>query len=96
MSEARIVHSMAVGIPGWLERVLLPQMNELKGETEAMNARFEGELKSIRSEIQRIDEKTDSVEKRLEAKIDALDKGTDFPQRGAVIEKNAGGFEAKK
>lgn len=72
---------MATRVPGWLERVLLPQMNELKGEIRALDARLggfeskvEGEFKSVHSEIRRLDEKTDSSDKRLETKIDALDK----------------------
>jgi len=68
---------------------------------------LEGEFKSIHSEIQRIDEKIDSVEKRLETKIDALDKRLetridaldkrmDVTQRVAVIEEKIRGFEARK
>ncbi len=76
--------------------MLLPQINELKGELKAMNARIDGEFKSIHSEIQRIDEKIDSVDKRLESKIDALDKRMDVTQRVAVIEEKIRGFEAKK
>ena len=87
---------MAARVPGWLERVLLPQINDLKGDLKAMNARFEGEFKSIHSEIQRIDEKIDSNEKRLETKIDALDKRMDVTQRVAIIEEKIRGFEAKK
>jgi uncharacterized protein YqgV (UPF0045/DUF77 family) len=88
--------SMAARVPGWLERVLLPQIGELKGDLKAMNARFEGEFRSIHSEIQRIGEKIDSVDERLEAKIDALDKRMDVAQRVAVIEEKIRGFEAKK
>ena len=57
---------------------------------------MEGEFKSIHSEIQRIDQKIDSVEKRLETRIDALDKRMDVTQRVAVIEEKTRGFEARK
>ncbi|HXW95372.1 MAG TPA: hypothetical protein VEJ19_06685 [Nitrososphaerales archaeon] len=87
---------MAARVPGWLERVLLPQINELKGELKALNARLDGEFKSIHSEMQRIDEKIDSVEKRLETKIDGLDKRMDVTQRVAVIEEKIREFEARK
>ncbi len=74
---------MASKVPGWLERVLLPQLNELKGEIKALDARvggFEskvkGEFKAVHSEVRRLDEK-----------IDGLDKRMDVTQRVAVIEK---------
>ncbi len=74
---------MASKVPGWLERVLLPQLNELKGEIKALDARVggfeskvEGEFKAVHSEVRRLDEK-----------IDGLDKRMDVTQRVAVIEK---------
>ncbi len=87
---------MATRVPGWLERVLMPQINELKGGLKAMNARIDGEFKSLHSEIARIDEKIDSVDKRLESKIDALGKRMDVTQRVAVTEEKIRGFEARK
>jgi Skp family chaperone for outer membrane proteins len=87
---------MAVRVPGWLERVLLPQLNELKGELRAMNARIDGEFRSIHSEIRRVDGKIDSLDRRLEAKVDSLDKRMDMTQRGAAFEERIREFEAKK
>ena len=72
---------LATRVPGWLERVLLPQMNELKGEIKALAARVggfeskvEGEFRAVHSEIKRVDEKIESSDKRLDTRIDALDK----------------------
>jgi uncharacterized protein YqgV (UPF0045/DUF77 family) len=87
---------LAANVPGWLERVLLPQLSEFKGELRAMNARIEGEFRSIHSEIRGVDEKIDSLDRRREAKVDALDKRMDVAQRVAVIEEKIREFEAKK
>ena len=43
-----------------------------------------------------MDEKIGSLDKRLEAKIDALDRQMDVTQRVAVIEEKIHEFEAKK
>ena len=93
---------MATKVPGWLERVLLPQMNELKGEIKALDAKVggfeskvEGEFRAVHSEIGRLDEKIDSLDKRLETKIDGLDKRMDVTQRVAVIEERMRELEAK-
>ena len=107
ISESDIVGMMAARVPGWLERVVMPLINELKGELKATSARFEGEFKSIHSEIQGVDGKVESAEKRLETKIDALDrrietkidaldKRMDVAQRVAVIEEKIKGFEVEK
>ena len=61
---------MAERVPGWLERILLPQVSELKGELKAVNA----ELRAVNSEIRRVEEK-------LGTKIDELDKRMDVSQR---------------
>ena len=78
---------MAEKVPGWLERVLLPQISEVKGELKAMNTRIvglegkmEGEFKAVHSEITRVEEK-------LGTKIDELDKRLEVTQRLAVVEE---------
>ncbi len=76
---------MAEKVPGWLERVLLPQISEVKGELKAMNARMGGEFKAVHSEIRRLDQKIDSVDKRL-----------DVAQRLAVIEGKVHELEARR
>lgn len=55
---------MAEKIPGWLERIILPQISELKGDIKAMDARMEGEFKVVHSEIKRLDQKIDGVDQR--------------------------------
>lgn len=79
---------MAGKVPGWLERVLLPQISELKGELKAMNARIEGEFKVVHSEIKR-------VEETLGTKIDELDRRVDVTQRLAAVEEQLKELRAK-
>ncbi len=76
---------MAEKVPGWLERILLPQLNEVKGEVKAVNARMDGEFRAVHSEIMRLNEK-----------IEALDKRMDFAQRLAVVEGKVNELEARK
>jgi len=71
---------MAEKVPGWVERVLLPQIGEIKGELRAMNARMDGEFKAVHSEIRR-------AEEVLGVKIDGLEKRMDVTQRLAVVEE---------
>jgi hypothetical protein len=61
---------MAEKVPGWLERILLPQISEVKAELKTTNARMEGEFKVVNSEIKR-------VEETLGTKIDELNKRMD-------------------
>jgi len=75
---------MAEKVPGWLERILLPQISELKGEVKAINARLEGEFKAVHSEIRRLDEKIDSLDKRM-----------DVVQRLAVVEGKVQELESR-
>jgi len=72
---------MAEKVPGWLQRVLLPQISEIKGEITALDARLEGfeakvdgEFRAVHSEISRLDEKIDSVDAKLSTRIDAMDE----------------------
>ncbi len=82
---------MARRVPGWLELVLFPQMNESKGGAKALDAKVdgfeskvEGELRAAHSEIRPIDEKIDSLDKRM-----------GVTQRVAVIEEKMREHETK-
>jgi hypothetical protein len=65
---------MAEKIPGWLERVLLPQISELKGEIKATNAKIDGEFKVVHSEIRRLDQKIDGLGQNLGQRTDGVDQ----------------------
>jgi len=64
---------MAEKVPGWLERVLLPQISELKGEFKVVHS----EIKRLDQEIvgmgQRLDQKIDALDERLNQKLDTMD-----------------------
>ena len=57
---------LAEKIPGWLERVLLPQITELKGEVKVLSARIDGL-------DEKIDAKIDGLDQKLTARIDGLE-----------------------
>ena len=91
ISGEGVENGLASRVPGWLERVILPQTNELKREIKALDARaggFEakvkGEFKAVRSEMRRLDEKIDGFVKRM-----------DVPKRVAVIEEEVRELESR-
>ena len=47
MQDASINYEMAARVPGWLERVLLPQLEEVKGEVKALRSELIGEVKTL-------------------------------------------------
>jgi hypothetical protein len=61
-----LVQEMAEKIPGWIERILLPELSELKGEVKVVNAKIEGVG-------ERLEAKIDSLDEKLAAKIDGLE-----------------------
>ncbi len=75
---------MAEKVPGWLERILLPQISELKGEVKAIIGRMDGEFRAVHSEIRRIDQKIDGLDRRMEV-----------VQRLAVVEGKVQELERK-
>ena len=66
VDAAHLVQKMAEKIPGWLERILLPQLNELKGDVKVVNAKIEGVG-------ERLEAKIDGLDEKLAARIDALE-----------------------
>ena len=104
---------MAEKVPGWLERVLLPQITELKGEIRVLSTTIDGLDEKIDAKIDGLDQKLtariDGLEgrmdsefklvhgeiRRLDDKIDALDKRTDFTQRLTVVEEQVKELRAR-
>jgi uncharacterized protein YqgV (UPF0045/DUF77 family) len=99
MSLASLPSGMAEKIPGWLERVLLPQISELKGELKAINSRMDGEFRVVHSEIKRVEETLGTEIKRVEetlgTKIDDLNRNMDVTRRLAAIEEQVKELRAK-
>ena len=58
-----------------LEGIIVPEMQAVKDRL----ASIEGELKSLRSEIRRLDDKTDAVRNELKADIGRLDEKLTAP-----------------
>jgi tetrahydromethanopterin S-methyltransferase subunit G len=65
---------MAEKIPSWLERVLLPQISELKGEVKVLHTRIDGLGEKIDGAERRLESKIGEADKRLGDKIDEVDK----------------------
>ena len=61
-----MVQEIAEKIPGWLERILLPQLSELKGEVKVVNAKIEAVGEKLEAKLCGLDQK-------LAARIDALE-----------------------
>lgn len=57
---------MAEKIPSWIERLLLPKLSSM-----------EGELKAINSEIKRLETKIDSLDERVNIRINSLSEKID-------------------
>ena len=64
---------MAENAPGWLERVLLPQISDLKAEIKIVNARNDALDKKLSTRIDGLSSVMDDVDKRLGFKIVELD-----------------------
>ena len=63
-------------IPAWIERMLLPKLNEISGEIKALEAKIESSRNWM---ISRFDS--------LEARIPVMEKMAEFEVRLAEIEK---------
>ncbi len=98
---------MAEKVPGWLDRVLLPQISELKGELRAMNAKMDAEFRVVHSELgsldQKLSQRIESLDQKLSQRIDGTnrrlddsDKKSDMVQRVAVLEAKVQELQSKK
>ncbi|MDE1819431.1 MAG: hypothetical protein KGJ23_00535 [Euryarchaeota archaeon] len=62
-------------VPGWLERLLLPKLSEIKGELAGVRGEItavRGELAALRSDVARVEGTTKSDIARVDLKIDSL------------------------
>jgi hypothetical protein len=94
--------AMAEKVPGWLERILLPQISEIKGEIKLVNVRIDGLDQKLSERIDglqgRIEVEFKMVHteiKRLDERIDSLDRRTDLTQRLATVEEQVRELRAK-
>ena len=68
-------------IPGWIERLLLPDLNEMKGELKAINTRIDStneRIDSLRNEMNSMRNETEaetaSLRIEMTVRLDSLEK----------------------
>ena len=68
-------------IPGWIERLLMPKLNEITGEIKALHTRIDGvekEVASLRSETMtkfeavEVDGRLTGLDAKVDVKFDSL------------------------
>ena len=87
---------MAEKVPGWIERVLLPQISDLKGELKAMDAKMDAEFRVVHSELGSLDQKLSQRIDGTNRRLDDSDKKLDVVQRVAVLEAKVQELQSKK
>ncbi|RLG29983.1 hypothetical protein DRN97_11115 [Methanosarcinales archaeon] len=60
-------------IPGWIERLLLPKLNEITGEIKAIHTRIDSVERDIASLDNKVDVRIDSLRKEMLAKFESVD-----------------------
>ena len=84
---------MAPKIPAWIQRILLPELESIRGELKAVNARIDALKISMEEMDRRLTSQIQSLRNEMIAKfetvnsrIDSLEKRLDVAERLAVIE----------
>ena len=73
---------MAEKIPSWIERLLLPQLSEIKGELKAVNGRLDALKGEMQGEFKAINTRIDS----LATEVKDLRESINMAQRLATLE----------
>ncbi|MDE1821627.1 MAG: hypothetical protein KGJ23_09640 [Euryarchaeota archaeon] len=60
--------------PSWFERILLPQLSEIKGQLTALNAKMDSLRNELKSDIARVDQRVDGLEKRMDDRFSGMEK----------------------
>lgn len=68
-------------IPGWIKQVLMPELNEIKGELKAINTRIDSLESNLNIKFENVDIKIDSLRTEMNVRLDSIEK------RIPVIEK---------
>jgi len=72
-------------VPSWIERLLMPQLNEIKGELKSlharidalesnMNTRFESLESNMNTRFESVDTKIDSLRNELKGEVSGVQK----------------------
>ncbi len=59
-------------IPSWIEMLLLPSLNEIKGELKAVNARIDSLDERMNTRMVSLDEKIDSLRNEMNSKFEGM------------------------
>ncbi|MDI6810864.1 MAG: hypothetical protein QMD80_04200 [archaeon] len=60
-------------IPGWIERLLMPKLNEISGEIKALHTRIDGVEKEIGGLRREMMTKFESLRNEMMAKFESVD-----------------------
>ncbi len=60
-------------IPTWIKQVLMPELNEIKGELKSVNTRIDALNEKIDTKITALDGKIDSLDERMKTRMTGLD-----------------------
>jgi len=84
---------LASKIPAWIQRILLPELESIRGELKTVNARIDALKISMEEMDRRLTSQIQSLRNEMIAKfeavnsrIDSLEKRLDVAERLAVIE----------
>ncbi len=69
----KVAGKAAEKAPSWIERVLLPSLNEIKGEIKAVNTRIDALDDKIDTKINALDDKIDSLRNEMLSKFETTD-----------------------
>ena len=93
---------LAAKAPTWLARVLLPQLNEVRGDIRALDGKLTGRIDGLEGKIGGLEAKMDaefrsvhSEIKRLDERVDGLDKRMALAQRLTTVEAKVRDLEVK-
>lgn len=60
-------------IPGWIKQVLMPELNEIKGELKAINTRIDSLESKMDIKITALDGKIEGLRKEMLSKFENVD-----------------------
>ncbi len=69
-----VAKKAAEKVPSWIERILVPSLNELKGEIKAVNARIDSLDDRMNTRITALDGKIDSLRNETKIEMEGLRK----------------------
>ncbi len=74
MTTEKIAEKTVEKVPSWLKSILLPEINEIKGDIKAVNNRIDALDDKIDTKITALDGKIDSLDDRMNTRITSLDE----------------------